>query len=434
MNILCISNDLSIAPMSLRLKKEGHNVRLFALNDDQRNNLDQMIEKTDNWEKEIDWVGQEGLFIFDTTGYGKIQDELRKKGYSVIGGSDFGDKLEDGRQFGQEILSSCGAQIAPLINFSRGEEAIDFVRKNKGPWVIKQNGHEDKPFSYVGQCENGKDVEDVLGRYAKSKKNESDSIDLQKKIEGVEIGVGRYFNGTDWVGPIEMNLEHKNLCNGNLGPQTYEMGTLMWYDEDENNRFFKDILAKLKPILVKGDFRGDVEVNCIVNEEGAFPLEFTARFGFPALQLQSELHVSPWGEFLKAVADGQPYDLQYKKGYGIVVLVATPPFPYAITSKEYSSLGVEIIFDGVTEEDFEHIHFEEVSLKKEDGRDIFYVASDSGFIMHVTGMGDTVKEARKKTYNLINKIIIPKMFYRTDIGEKFIQEDYANLKKWGWLK
>ncbi|MFA5993405.1 MAG: phosphoribosylglycinamide synthetase C domain-containing protein [Parcubacteria group bacterium] len=434
MNILCISNDLSIAPMSLRLKKEGHDVRLFALNDDQRNNLDQMIEKTDNWEKEIDWVGKEGLFIFDTTGYGKIQDELRKKGYSVIGGSDFGDKLEDGRQFGQEVLSACGAQIAPLINFSNGEEAIAFVQKNKGPWVIKQNGHGDKAFSYVGQCENGKDVEDVLRRYVKSKKSESDSIDLQKKISGVEIGVGRYFNGTDWVGPIEMNLEHKNLCNGNLGPQTYEMGTLMWYDADEKNRFFTDILAKLKPILIAGDFRGDVEVNCIVNEDGAFPLEFTARFGFPALQLQSELHLSPWGEFLKAVADGQTYDLQYKKGYGIVVLVATPPFPYAITSKEYSSLGVEIIFDGVTEEDFDHIHFEEVSLKKEDGRDIFYIASDSGFIMHVTGMGDTVEEAREKTYNLINKIIIPKMFYRTDIGEKFIQEDFAKLKKWGWLK
>jgi len=92
-----------------------------------------------------------------------------------------------------------------------------------------------------------------------------------------------------------MNIEHKDLCNGGLGPKTYEMGTLMWFDDDEKNKLFKETLGKLKEYLCHIHFHGDVDINCIVNEKGVFPLELTMRFGFPALQLQCALSQSPWG-------------------------------------------------------------------------------------------------------------------------------------------
>lgn len=435
MNILCISKDLSIGPMAIRLKKEGHAVRLFVEDEKDRDNLEGLIEKTEDWKKELDWVGKDGLIVFDCVGFGEDQDSLRGEGFSVVGGSAFGDRLEHDRQFGQKILSLAGVEIVPSINFCSAGEAIEFVKKNKGPWVVKQNGHTNKTFNYVGRMDGNEDVVAILESYELHDKEECNSIDLQKKIEGVEIGIGRYFNGTDWVGPIEINLEHKGLFNGNLGPKTYEMGTLMWYESDENNRLYQETLAKLKPFLEKGNFRGDVDVNCIVNEEGVFPLEFTARFGFPALQLQSELHESPWGEFLKAVADGKSYDLKYKKDFGIVVLVAVPPFPYEIEVEKYSPVGMEIKFkEGFEEKDFEHIHLEGVSFKKDGSEGKYYISGKDGFVLHVSGAGKTVEEARDKTYNLIKKIVIPKMFYRTDIGQKFMKKDQARLKEWGWLR
>jgi cystathionine beta-lyase family protein involved in aluminum resistance len=36
--------------------------------------------------------------------------------------------------------------------------------------------------------------------------------------------VARFFNGNDWVGPIEINVEHKSFLNDNIGPLTAEMG------------------------------------------------------------------------------------------------------------------------------------------------------------------------------------------------------------------
>lgn len=434
MRILFVSKDLSGGDLAYRLKNEGNSVRVFVNDNSQKHNLNGIIEKVSDWKKELDWVGKKGLIVFDYTGYGKIQDELRKDGYSVVGGSEGGDKLEDIRQYGQKIFSACDIKPVPSVCFDDSKEAIKFLRKNKGPWVIKQNGHINKTFNYVGKLEDNGDLISVLKNYNRNNKKECKNIDIQKKIEGVEIGVARYFNGNDWVGPIEINLEHKDLFNGNLGPKTFEMGTLMWYDDNENNKLFQKTLAKLKPFLQKCDFRGDIDINCIVNEKGIHPLEVTARFGFPATQLHSEIHESPWGEFLKAVADGKPYDLKYKKGYGIIVLVATPPFPYEVKSRKLYPEGVDILFrKKMTEEDWKHIHFEEVSLRKHKKEKQYYISSKTGYVLHVSGTGKTVEEAREKIYKLIDNIVIPKMFYRTDIGEKFMREEERKLREWGWV-
>ena len=213
----------------------------------------------------------------------------------------------------------------------------------------------------------GSDVIDQLEHYGQTKNSENTHVVLQRRIFGVEIAVSRFFNGTDWIGPIVMNVEHKKFFPGDLGPKTGEMGTLMWYDADESNRLFKETLLLLKPYLQQGGFRGIVDINCIVNEEGAFPLEVTSRFGYPATQLEMGIHVSPWGELLKAVADGENYPLEWRTGYGIVVLIATPQFPYCYADcKQYQSpKGLKIHFKKEPgEEDFQNIHFEGIEMHR----------------------------------------------------------------------
>jgi phosphoribosylamine--glycine ligase len=432
MNILFISKDLAGADLCYSLKMEGHNARLFIEDKDQKNNLDGLVDKTEKWEDDLDWVTETGLIVFDTFGYGEIQDQLREKGYSVVGGNKFADMLEQDRQYGQKIFSVCGIGIVSTVNFCNVTEAIKFVQENDGPWVIKQNGHANKSFNYVGQLKNGKDVISVLENYNRYNKKDCVSIDLQKKVEGIEIGVARYFNGNDWVGPIELNIEHKGLCDNDLGPKTDEMGTLMWYDSNEENKLFNETLKKLKPYLKSINFKGDIDINCIVNEKTVFPLEATPRFGSPSTQLQRELHISPWGDFLKAIADGTSYDLKYRQGFGIIVLVATPPFPYDGAMKKYCPNGEKILFNkAMSHEEMKHIHFEEVSLDTKTNE--LYISSKKGYVLHVGGTGKNVAEARKRTYELIDNIIIPKKFYRTDIGLNYINRDEAKLREWGWI-
>jgi phosphoribosylamine--glycine ligase len=208
---------------------------------------------------------------------------------------------------------------------------------------------------------------------------------------------------------------------------------LVWYEEDGQSPLFQKTLAKLKPCLQEINFKGDIDVDFIINQDGVFPIEATARFGCPSTQLQAQLHQSPWREILLAVAKGEQHNLKYKKGYGIIVSVAIPPFPYKAISQEYYLRGVDILFKGsLTESEMDSIHFEEVSLKNHNSSQ-YCIAGSNGYILYVSGIGKTIQEARENVYRLVDKIVIPKMFYRTDIGVRFIERDRELLKKWGYL-
>ena len=424
------------AHLALLMKQEGHDVKLFIDDINRKENFDGLVEKTDDWQKELKWVGkkEDGLIVFDDIGFGKIQDQLRDDGYSVFGGSEAADKLESNRQFAQEIFSECGIRTVPIKDFKDISSAIDFIKKNKGAWVIKQNGHASKSLNYVAHFDDSRDVINQLENYQNNLGGKIRTITLQQKINGVEIGCARYFNGVDWVGPIEMNVEHKKFFPGDMGPSTSEMGTLAWYDKNEGNRLFQETLAKLKPYLKKINFKGNLDINCIVNETGAYPLEATPRLGSPIIYLHVEIHRSPWGEFLKAIADGQDYNLKWKKGYGIVVLLTIPPFPYTKKLREMSPKGINVYFDPVLKEKhFDHVHFEGLAKKKIGDQEQYYISDYQGYVLYVTAIDRTVKFVRNKIENLAKHIYFPKMFYRHDIGVTFIENTYDKLKWWGYM-
>lgn len=432
MRVLFVSGELIAADLAWRLKKEGCEVKLYIEDESRKDCLEGMVEKTEDWKKELKWVGKDGLIVFDDVGYGKTQDDLRKVDYRVVGGSEGGDKLEQERAYAQKIMATCEIKTIPTYDFDNIQAAIRFIKKHSGAWVVKQNKHA-SALTYVGTMKDGSDALEVLESYESY--TDIDSISLQKRVEGIEIAAARFFNGNDWVGPIEMNVEHKRLCDTDIGPLTGEMGTITWYDDNENNKLFQETLEKLKPYLAKIDFRGDLDINCIVDENKAYPLEVTARLGCPSTQLQAELHLSPWKEFLMAVAKGEPHNLAYKKGYGIVVSIAIPPFPYKSISTDYYLKGVNILFRSrLTKEEMNRLHFEEVSLHSNgNGKEYYQIAGSNGYILYVTGTGKNITEARAQAYSLIDKIVIPKMFYRTDIGLKFMKEDHKKLKEWGWI-
>jgi phosphoribosylamine--glycine ligase len=446
MRILFITQDFSGASLCARLYHEGHEVRAHVGNPAFSQTLDGWIEKVPDLGTGLDWVGKAGLIVCDDNGFGPLQDRLRIAGYAVIGGSAGGDLLEDDREHAQRIFAAHGLRNIPTHAFDLAENAIRFLETEGGEWVLKFNGHADKTACYVAQLPDSADLLDVLGLNvgasladahtetgSASKTPAKPSIILQKRIRGVEIGVARYFNGTDWVGPIELNIEHKKLFPGDLGPKTAEMGTLLWYTADEQSRLFREVLAPLKPHLREIGFRGDFDINCIVNEDGAWPLEATTRFGYPAVQAQMALHETPWGEFLKTVADGKSCDLCWRPGYAVVVLLAVPPFPFCAKPCDcaLNPRGLEIRFrQPPSAADWRHIHFEGVKIHRAaNGSEHFYVADSTGYVLHVTGHGPSIEAARAAAYRRAENVVIPRMFYRTDIGERFLLTERTRLER-----
>ena len=437
MRILFLTEDFSGASLCMRLAKEGNDVRAHVGNPAYSQTLDGWVEKIATLDAGLDWVGSSGLVVCDDNGFGPLQDRLRNEGFSVVGGSAGGDCLEDDREHAQKIFAAHGLNSIPTHSFDSAEKAAEFVERNGGEWVVKHNGHADKSSCYVGRLPDGRDVIDLLCNAARHDAGKPSRYALQKRIHGVEIGVARYFNGTDWVGPIELNIEHKKLFPGDLGPKTAEMGTLLWYTADENNRLFREALSPLTPYLQEIGFRGDIDINCMVNEEGAWPMEATTRFGYPAVQAQMALHETPWGEFLKSVADGKPCDLLWREGYAVVVLVAVPPFPFCPHTCECAldPRGLSIHFQQPPgPDDWPHIHFEGVAKETDSkGSERYRLIDHTGYALHVTGYGTTIEATRNNAYRRIKNIVIPRMYYRADIGLCFPQYPQQLLKVQGWL-
>jgi phosphoribosylamine---glycine ligase len=414
-----------IGDIAWQVSKEGHEVRYFIKEQREGDIADGFVSKSDNAEKDTDWAD---IVIFDDTlGQGEKAQEVRAMGKKVVGGTAYTDRLEDDRSFGQEELKKAGVNIIPYKEFDSFDDAVEHVTQNPGRYVIKPSGEAQnvKRRLFVGEEDDGQDVIRMLEAYKKAFSDEIKVFQLQRRVTGVEVAVGAFFNGKQFVHPINVNFEHKKLFPGNLGPPTGEMGTSMFWSMP--NLLFNQTLQKMESKLAEEGYVGYIDVNCIVNGNGIYPLEFTSRFGYPTISIQQAAMITPIGQFFWELASGNDPKLRVKSGFQIGVRIVVPPFPFDDRETfESFSKNAAIVFKKPPADEY---HIEDV--KQVNGQ--WMVAGTSGVVLVVVGLGQTMKQAQGQVYSRIKNVLIPNMYYRTDIGDRW-DEDSDRLHSWGILR
>ena len=421
--ILFISKWGEILDLALACLNEGNKVKFFIESKTCQEIGYGFVPKVRNWQKHIEWAD---LIVFDYTGYGEVARELRLAGKKVIGGTPYSDLLELDRSFGQSEMKKHKIKTLQSVEFTTFKEAIEYVQKNPNSYVIKPSGEtqEYKQLLFVGKEDDGADIIRVLKAYEKSWGNDMGEFQLQRKVKGVEISVAAYFNGKNFLRPINITFEHKKLFPKELGVSTGEMGTSMFWTDD--NPIFDATLRKFEKTLAADNFVGHLDINCIVNSNGIYPLEFTSRFGFPQIQIQRAGIIEPMGHFLYKIASGEQFKINTKKGFQVGAFIVVPPFPYddKKTFKLFSKDAVVII----KKEMKEGLH--PMHLKKINNE--WLITGDSGVPILVTGTAITMREAQNMMYKRIENIIINNGYYRTDIGDRWYS-DSDKLWSWGLL-
>ncbi|MFH1476747.1 MAG: phosphoribosylamine--glycine ligase [Verrucomicrobiota bacterium] len=420
---LFVSFESLSGDLAWQIQKEGHEVRVFIEKDSDKDVYGGILDRADDWKKHADWAD---VIVFDDIGFGDAAESLRASGKLVIGGSRYADKLEADREFGQNEMQKAGMAVLAHWDFADFDSAISFIKSNPGRYVFKPSGNtpsDQKGILFLGQEEDGKDLIEILEQNKKAWARKIKKFQLQKMAEGVEVAVGAFFNGEDFISPVNVNFEHKKLFPGDLGPYTGEMGTLMYWSPE--NEIFRKTLLKIKPELAKSGYIGYIDINCIANAKGIYPLEFTSRFGYPTISVQMEGVSSEWGNFLYRLAQKEKPELKIKKGFQIGVVIVVPPFPYEDKREAAIYQDLSILF---RKPNLDGVHLGDVKIVN----DTWAVAGDSGYVLVITGSGITVEETRKQVYSRVNNIILQNMYYRTDIGARW-PRDSDRLHMWGYL-
>ncbi len=409
--------------IALATQTEGHIVKMFTEDRDAREIGNGFVKKVKHWRKHIDWAD---ILVFDYTGYGAECEVLRAQGKLVFGGTDYTDRLEMDRNFGQEELKKHKINTLPFKEFHTFKEAIAYVEQNPNAYVIKPSGEtqELKQLLYVGNDDEGKDVVRILKAYEKSWGDNFGTFQLQRKVKGVEISVSAFFNGTSFVSPVNITFEHKKLFPKELGVSTGEMGTSMFWSKD--SPIFDRTLKKFEGTLANQKFYGHIDINCIVNGVGVYPLEFTSRFGFPQIFIQRDGLNEPISDVLYGVAAGTRKEVLVKKGFQVGAYIVVPPFPYDDNKTfELFSKDAVVVFKKDKTEGIHPMHVKKVN-------DEWLITGTIGIAVLVTGTGLTMRDAQKAMYNRISSVIINNGYYRTDIGDRWF-EDSDKLWSWGLL-
>jgi phosphoribosylamine---glycine ligase len=420
--VLGITETCDLGSLYLRLLGEGHEVKVTISEQLAQGTMAGMLPRASDWQRELGWIrqsGEQGVIVFEAIGFGELQDRLRSEGFKVIGGSAFGDRVENDRAFAFDLLAKNGMKVAPVREFSTVANALADLHARPRRCVFKLSDSAGNTF--VGTLADGADVAALLEIQGVPA---GQRFILMDHVEGVETGVGAYFNGDRFLRPACLDWEHKRFFAGNLGELTGEMGTVATFAG--SNRLFETVLEPLEASFRDAGHVGWVNLNTVINEEGVWPLEFTCRFGYPGFAVLEPLQDIGWGELFEKLASRDSIHLPAGGGFSVCIVLTTPPMP--LSRKEVNApVGLPLIIGDI---DPKHLHLGEVGASGSK----LVTAGLYGWTAVVTGTGRTVSEAKTRAYENASKVHAPNMRYRLDIGDALINGELEKLSKWGWLK
>ena len=416
-SILIISKGDGI-PIALKLAKEGHVVKVVFPDEGNRRLLKGMRNPS-QMSNVANSLEQFDLILFDMVGYGDLATQM--EGKPVLGGGSFNDKIELDRDYGERVARTLLKEVSILESksFELPSYALEYLDTVDKPYVLKPFYNKDVHLLFIDKDKNNL----LLKSMIRSHGREIFPCLLQEKVEGIEVSTEGWFNGSEFC-HFNHTFEVKRLFDGDKGPLTGCAGCLVW--ATEGDRLTEISLQPLTPLLQKVHYLGPLDVNLIVQEDRVYFIEFTARFGYDAIQALMELTKAPLFDYLWKLSIQQPLP-PFKDEYALAVRLSFPPYPFQDRDYFKSFEGLQVL-EQVQEAD-NHLHYFDV--KSTNG--VPTLAGIDGSIGCVTARGENIRECRRRVYRTLKSIVrLDEVQYRQDIGNNW-DKQLEQLRSWKWV-
>lgn len=321
-----------------------------------------------------------------------LADVLRPAGIAVFGPSAAAAAIEGSKAFAKEVMAAARVPTAASLAVARPPCVVkaDGLAAGKGVHVCRTQAELDAALRAVS----------ALG----------DAFVVEEFLEGQEVTLFALCDGRRAV-PLVPAQDFKRAYDGDEGPNTGGMGSYAPVPGLESTRAAALVETIHEPVLSElarrgTPFVGLLNAGLMMTSDGVRVLEFNCRFGDPETQAVLPLVEGDLLHALAAAAAGEldGVELSTRPGAAVTVVVAARGYPAEgdrgsqITGVEAAEAAGALVFHAGT------------ALQGE------RLVTNGGRIVGVTGLGETVADARGAAYRAADLIEFEGARRREDVA------------------
>jgi phosphoribosylamine--glycine ligase len=347
-----------------------------------------------------------------------IVDKFQANGLRCFGPSAAASQLEGSKAFTKDFLKKHEIPTADYRNFDQLEPALEYIREQGAPIVIKADGLAAGKGVIVAHslAEAEAAATDMLGTGTFG--DAGNRIVVEEFLQGEEASFIVITDGNNIL-PLATSQDHKARDDGDVGPNTGGMGAYspapVVTREIEQRILDQVIRPTLAGLREEGiNYTGFLYAGIMITPEGIPKvIEFNCRMGDPETQPIMARFNSDLVALCTATLDGRLAEqrVEWDPRAALGVVMAAGGYPSGYDKGEridglpaLVNANAKVFHAGTTM----------------DGENI---VTSGGRVLCVVGLGESVADAQAIAYAQTRKISWNNVYYRRDIGHRAMSRD-----------
>lgn len=348
-----------------------------------------------------------------------IADRFRSKGLPVFGPSAAAARIESSKAYAKELMRGAGVPTADFRVFRELAAAQEHIRTKGAPIVVKASGLAAGKGAIVCETEDQalRATEEMMGdlRFGEAGRE----VVVEECMRGEELSVFALTDGQNLL-TLLPSQDHKRVGEGDTGPNTGGMGAYAPVSLVNPGLIHEVEERILRPTLqaLEADgcpFQGLLYAGLMLTQEGPKVVEFNCRFGDPETQAIVPLLSSSLMEPIATIAEGGSVvdiDMAWRPGGAVTTVLASEGYPGGYEKGKAIDLSASLVEDPAL------FLFHAGTRKTPNG-----LVTTGGRVLAVTGLGDSLGDAARKSLLGADSVQFEGKYFRTDIGWREFARD-----------
>lgn len=354
-------------------------------------------------------VGPEDPLVNGIVDFFKSDEQLST--IPVIGPSAKGAKLEGSKSFSKDFMHRHNIPTAAYKSFNKNEldAASRFIDTLKAPYVLKADGLAAGKGVLILD-EPGKAKEELSLMLGSGKFGSAgDTVVIEEFLDGIEVSVFVLTDGKNYKILPEAK-DYKRIGEGDTGLNTGGMGAVSpvpfadaEFMSKVEERIIKPTVSGLSQDNI--DYKGFIFIGLMNVNGDPYVIEYNCRMGDPETEVVIPRIKTDLVEIFLAVADEKlsEINLETDPRTAVTVMMVSGGYP-GDYKKGHVIYGLENVKGA-----FAYHAGTSVNDKNE-------IITNGGRVLAFTAFGNTIEDARKKSYTAAENVSFDKHYYRKDIG------------------